>query len=67
MRELRKCRWLKRFVALLTLNSDSWSGWRGSRGAWGRRREDHWVSHITTTALCGGAAVIGFAVACTSL
>jgi len=67
MREFRKRGWLKRFVALLTFHGDGWSGWRGSRRACGRCRENHWVDHITTTALCGGAAVISFAVACTGL
>jgi hypothetical protein len=67
MQELRRRGWFKRFVALLTFHSDSWSGWCGSGGAWGRCREDHWVGHIATTALCGGAAVISFAVACTGV
>jgi hypothetical protein len=67
MREFRKHGWLKRFVALLTFHSDSWSCRSGSRRACGRCREDHWVGHIATAALCGGAAVISFAVAGTGL
>jgi hypothetical protein len=65
IREFRKCRCVNRVVALLALHSDSGRGGRGSRGAWGGCREDHRVGQITTTALGGGTAVVGFAVACT--